>query len=509
MSLLKSSFKIGLFTLLSRFVGYFRDILIASRLGAGAMSDAFLVAFRLPNVFRSLFAEGAFNAAFVPLFAKMKQKEHAQRFAADVFNVLFFALIIMCTLAQIFMPGLVWLLASGFEGEKFVLATQLTRITFFYLLFISLTSLFGGILNSENKFGAVAFTPVLLNITMILTVLLLGNKFENQAYAFAFGVALAGVVQFLYLLNECRKIGFKFKIKLPKLSPDVKHMLKNMVPVMIGAGVLQINVLINTQIASYISDGSVSYLYYADRIAQLPLAIIGTAVGTALLPSLARLYREKDIKKANDMQNHAFDIVWFLSVPAAFGVLAIAYPIISVIFERNSFGHADSVAVSKALLAYSLGIPAFVLLKIFTTGFYSNDDTKTPVKIAAVCIAANIAISLTLIKVFGFDHVGLAIATSAASWLNVILLWYFLSKRKMFSFERKTIIRALKILLSSAIMALVVYEFFAYSNNFIKMSYSLFLSIIVGGMAFVVLAYITKAFDLREYLSILKRKNKK
>ena len=506
MSLLKSSFKIGLLTLLSRLVGYIRDVMIASRLGAGMLSDAFFVSFRLPNIFRSLFAEGAFNAAFVPMFAKIKDKESAREFAERVFAVLLAVLLVFTLLAQIFMPGLVWLLASGFEGEKFELSIILTRITFPYLILISLVSLLGGVLNSVDKFGAVAFTPVLMNFSMIIVVLVLEGYFPNEAYAFSIGVMVSGVVQFAYLYSECRKAGYKLNLKMPHFTPEIKKLLKNMFPVMIGAGVLQINVLVNTQIASYISDGAVSFLYYADRISQLPLALIGTAIGTAMLPMLSRLFRENEVKKANDTQNNAFEIAWFFSVPAAFGVLAVAGPMVSVLFERDNFSHTDSIAVTRALWAYSLGIPAFVLMKIFTPGFYSNDDTKTPVKIAVSCIVANLAISLGLIHFAGFDHVALAIATSVSSWLNVILLVAALHKRKLFSFHAKTTKNAIKILVASIIMAAVVVAFYSAAEEHLPMLIDLVISVGLGGMVFFALAYFTNAFDKEEYIAILKRK---
>lgn len=506
MSLLKSSFKIGSLTLLSRLVGYVRDVMLASRLGAGALSDAFFVSFRLPNIFRSLFAEGAFNAAFVPMFAKIKEKEAAREFAEKVFAVLLAALLVFTIFAQVFMPGFMILLASGFEGEKFELAVMLTRITFPYLIFISLVSLLGGVLNSVDKFGAVAFTPVLMNLSMIFTVLVLEGYFPNEAYAFSVGVMVSGVVQFAYLYNECRKAGYRINLKMPRMNPEIRKLLKNMFPVMLGAGVLQINVLVNTQIASYISDGAVSFLYYADRVSQLPLALIGTAIGTAMLPMLSRLFRENEVKKANDTQNTAFEIAWFFSVPAAFGVLAIAGPIVSVLFERDNFSHDDAMAVTRALWAYSLGIPAFVLMKIFTPGFYSNDDTKTPVKIAVCCIAANLIISLGLIFGLGFDHVALAIATSVSSWLNVVLLAVALHKRKLFKFLDQTISRALKVLGASIAMSVIVVIFYMTLEPYIPMLVNLVFSVGLGGGAFLVITIFSNAFDKEEYLAILKRK---
>ncbi len=506
MSLLKSSFKIGSLTLLSRLVGYVRDMMLAFYLGAGGASDAFQVAFRLPNTFRALFAEGAFNAAFVPMFSKIKAKEAALEFAEQAFAMLLAILLGLTVLAQIFMPAFIMVIADGFEGAQLDLAVALTRITFPYLILICLVSLFGGVLNSIGRFGAVAFTPVLMNLSMILTVLVLQGYFPNDAYAFAVGVMVSGVVQFAYLYFECRKADYKIKLRLPRFSPQIRSLMIKMLPVIIGAGVLQINVLVNTQIASHISEGAISLLYYADRISQLPLALIGTAIGTAMLPSLSRLFREKEARQANDMQNTAFEISWFFSVPAAFGILAIAGPIVSVLFERGEFNAANTVAVTRALWAYSLGIPAFVLMKIFTPGFYSNDDTKTPVKIAVVCIASNLAISLGLIYGAGFDHVALAIATTVSSWLNVLLLVIALYRRDLFRFEKATLVKASKVLLASIIMAAVVIGFYTNAEPYLPMLINLVLSVGLGGVIFIGLAYITNAFDKEEYIAIIKRK---
>ena len=459
MSLLKSSSKIGFYTFLSRVVGYVRESLVAKILGAGLLSDAFFVAFRLPNLFRSLFAEGAFNAAFIPMFAKLKDTEQAKEFAEQVYAVLFVFLVGLTALAQIFMPGFVWLLASGFakDKHKFDMTVLLTRITFPYLIFISLVSLQGGVLNSMHRFSAAAFAPVLMNLTAILFLLGLSKYTETPAHALSWGVLASGLVQFIWLYIACKRAGFALKLRKPKITPEIKTLMKRMLPVAIGAGVLQINVFINTQMASYIADGSVSYLYFADRISQLPLALIGTAIGTALLPMLSQLLRENKTGEANEMQNKGFGFAWFFSLPAAFALVAIAQPIVQVLFQRGEFSANDTTQVTNALIAYSLGIPAFVLIKIFTPGFYSHEDTKTPVLIAVGCIGINLVVSLILVYGFGFNHVGLAISTSISAWVNSVLLWSILHKRGVFTFHRETIINALKVLIASIIMSAVLY----------------------------------------------------
>ncbi len=508
MSLLKSSSKIGFLTFLSRVAGYVRESLVAKILGAGALSDAFFVAFRLPNLFRSLFAEGAFNSAFVPMFAKLKEPEKAKEFAEQVYSVLLTWLVGLTAVAQIFMPGLVWLLASGFKAdpEKFNITVMLTRITFPYLIFISLVSLQGGVLNSLHRFSAAAFAPVLMNLTMIAFMLGLSKYTQTPAHALSWGVLASGVVQFIWLWWACRKAGFSLKINRPEITPEIKTLLKRMLPVALGAGVLQINVLINTQMASYISDGSVSYLYFADRLSQLPLAIIGTAIGTALLPMLSQLLRENKTDEANTMQNKGFEFAWFFAVPAAFALAAIAHPIVQVLFERGKFTADDTTQVTNALIAYSLGIPAFVLIKIFTPGFYSHEDTKTPAKIAVFGIFINLATSFTLVYGFHFNHVGLAISTSVSAWINAFLLWFILNQRGVFIFHKKTIFNAVKILISSLVMALVVAYSYSWLTQKTDVLYALAATVMLGGIIFIVIASILGAFKITEILQMLKKR---
>ena len=508
MSLLKSSSKIGFYTFLSRIVGYVRESLVAKILGAGMLSDAFFVAFRLPNLFRSLFAEGAFNAAFIPMFAKLHEPEKAKEFAEQVFSVLLVFLLGLTILAQIFMPGFVWLLASGFakDKEKFDITVLLTRITFPYLIFISLVSLQGGVLNSMHRFGAAAFAPVLMNLTMILFMLGLSKYTETPAHALSWGVLVSGLVQFAWLYWACKKANFALKLRMPKITPEIKMLMRRMIPVAIGAGVLQINVFINTQMASYIEDGSVTYLYFADRLSQLPLAIIGTAIGTALLPMLSQLLRENKTVEANEMQNKGFGFAWFFSVPAAFALAAIAQPIVEVLFQRGQFTAHDTMQVTNALMAYSLGIPAFVLIKIFTPGFYSHEDTKTPVLIAVFCIFINLVVSLVLVYGFGFNHVGLAISTSISAWINTVLLWAILHKRGVFIFNRATIINAVKVLIAAAAMGFSVYFAYGFLIPRTAILYALVLTVALGGGVFFIIATALGAVKVKELLALIRRR---
>lgn len=504
MSLVKNTLTVGSLTMLSRIVGYARDVLIAAKLGAGPYSDAFFVAFRLPNIFRTMFAEGAFNASFVPMFSKIKDEAAAQSFAANIFSIMFFALTGFTIIAQLFMPAFVWMLASGFaeNEEKFELATSLTRITFFYLLFISLTSIFAGILNSLQKFVVAALAPLILNLTLVGTLLFFADSQIQSAYSLAWGVFVAGILQLIFLYYFTVKTGYIIRPKRPKIDAETRTLFRRMVPVLIGAGVLQINVLVNTQIASYISEGAVSFLYYADRVSQLPLALIGTAMGVVLLPSLSRFLRDGETEKSIATQNQAIWVATFLALPAAVGLGLLAEDITRVLFERGNFSVSDTSAVAKALFAFAFGVPAFVLAKIFTPSFYAAEDTKTPVNIAVFCIIMNVVISLVLINFFNYDHLALAIATAASSWLNVILLNWFLHKKKLFNFHSEAMKKIVQIFICSAAMAATVIMMKSVQISSTP-AIQLFVVIGTAGIAYFAVALLLKTISIRTMLGRL------
>lgn len=455
MSLVKSTATIGFYTLLSRVLGFLRDVTIASSLGASFLSDAFFVAFKLPNFLRRLFAEGAFNSAFVPLFAGMLAvdgKEKARDFASEAMSFLLLILLIVTAVFILAMPYLMYVLAPGFSDnpDKFALTVALTRITMPYIIFISLVSLLGGILNSGDKFAAVAATPVIMNLCLIIIPYFIGDLTPNGAYALAIAVMLSGVAQFLWLVRFCRRQNMLPRLVRPRLTPEVKKLLVLIAPAALGAGVAQINLFIDLIIASQFDSG-VSYLYYADRINELPLAVIGIAVGTALLPMLSRQIREGKIEESFRTQNRALELATFLSLPAAIALVVIAQPIIMVMFERGEFTSVDTAQTYPALMAFALGLPAFILVKILAPAFYANQDTKTPFKIATTCIAVNFA--LNIILMFPLRHVGLALATSIASWVNVLMMTHTLKKRGWLCLEKRLFAQVGKILLASAAMA--------------------------------------------------------
>lgn len=440
MALLRSAATVGGYTMGSRVLGFIRDILTAAFLGAGPVADAFFVAQRLPNLFRSLFAEGAFSAAFVPLFAGMiahDGKANAKRFAEDAIAVLVAVLFIFVVVGEIATPWFLDILAPGFRADetKFALTVGLTRITFPYLLFISLTALQGGMLNSVERFAATAATPMLLNIFLI-GALVLVRPLSGEALAWA--LSLSGFAQFLWLMVSCHQAGLGLSLPLPRLTPEVKRMLKLMLPGVFGAGVTQLNLVVSTAVASLLPSGAVSYLYYADRLNQLPLAVVGIAVGTAILPSLSRQVRLGDDDGARHTQNRGLELALFLTLPAAIGLGVTAWPIMTVLFQRGAFGPVEAQATAAALAAYAAGLPAFVLIKVMTPGFFARHDTATPVKIAFAAMGTNLVLTFLLGLFLPFAHVGIAAATSIAGWVNALSLMVVLHRRGHFKLDPRS-----------------------------------------------------------------------
>ena len=435
MSLLKSAATVGGLTLVSRLLGFLRDQLIAFTLGTGLIAEAFFVAQRIPNLFRALFAEGAFNSAFVPQFARRIEgdgHDAAHKFAIEIFSALLAWLLIFSALAIIAMPWLMFIIAPGFsqEMQKLQLTIDLTRICFPYLLFMSLTALQSGVLNSLNRFTAAAAAPILLNIVMIVSniVAWFFNTGDSAAtgYIFAWGVSIAGVAQYMLLAVACRRAGMPLIPKWPRFSDDVKRVLALSVPGIISGGIMQINLLIATVIATSI-DRAVAYLYYADRLYQLPLGVIGVAIGVVLLPDLSRKLRAGETQAALNSQNRALELSLFLTVPAAIALMAISVPILHTVFEHGAFKSADTLSVAPAVLAFAAGLPAFAMTKVFQPGFYAREDTRTPMRFAIISVAINIIMSLLLSR--WFAHVGIAAATSIAAWANAILLAIALTRR--------------------------------------------------------------------------------
>ena len=460
MALARWAATVGGYTMGSRILGFARDILIASTLGAGPVADAFFIAFKLPNFLRRLFAEGAFNAAFVPLFAATLERDGraaARSFAEDVLTVLLWSVLLLVIVAQIAMPWLMHVLAPGFadEPEKLDLTVQLTRLTFPYILLISLVSLLGGVLNSLYRFAAVAATPILLNLCLIGALLGLSHWTETPGHALAVGVTAGGIVQFVWLVVVAARAGMTLRLRLPRLTPGVKRLLVLAAPVALGAGVAQVNLVVDIIIASLLPEGSVSFLYYADRVNQLPLGVVGVAVGTALLPLLSRQLRAGEAAEAVASLNRAIEMALLLAVPAAVALIVIAGPVIAVLFERGAFGVAEGDATAAALVAYAAGLPAFVLIKVLAPGYFARQDTRTPVRIALLCLAVNIVLNLALMGPMG--HVGIALATTLAGWLNIGLLAGGLARRGFLRPDARLRRRLPRMIAASAGMAVLLW----------------------------------------------------
>ncbi len=512
-SLVKSSATIGFYTMISRILGFARDVTIASFLGASWLSDAFFVAFKIPNFLRRLFAEGAFNAAFVPMFASMLAgdgKEQAKQFADEALSLLVSVLLVVSSISILLMPWLMLVLAPGFDEDpkKYDLTVLLTQITMPYILFISVVSLLGGILNSFNRFAAVAATPILMNLCLILVPIPIASFLPTYAHALAISVFMAGLVQMLWLIYWCRKLGVMPRLRYPKLTERMKKLFSLMAPAAMGAGVAQINLFIDLIIASHIA-GGVSYLYYADRLNELPLAIIGIAVGTALLPMLSKQLREGRLDDAKHSQNRALEFALILALPACMGLIVLAEPLIAVLYERGAFTAADTAKTFPALVAFAAGLPAFILIKVLTPAFYANHDTKTPFKIATLCIAVNLVLNLLLIHPFA--HVGMALATTIAGWLNVSLLVWQLEKRNLFAVDSALTRRLPRILISSVVMSaalLLITPLFApfWSMLFAWKFSGLLLLCAVGVAAYGFALLGSKAVTLRELKGYVRRK---
>lgn len=506
MALLRSITTVGGFTMISRVLGFIRDVLIAAVLGAGATADAFFVAFKLPNLFRRLFAEGAFASAFVPLYAgalEANGKDAARAFAEQAFAVLLWSLLVFVIAVEIAMPWIMVAFAPGFLStpEKFDLTVYLTRITFPYLLFVSLVSLLGGVLNSLGRFAAAAGTPALLNVCLIGAVLWLAPFTATPGHALAWGVAAAGVLQFVWLFVACGREGVWIRPRWPRLTPAVRQLIRRILPVAFGAGIYQINLVVDMVIASLLPSGSISYLFYADRVNQLPLGVVGVAVGTALLPTLSRQVSTGNEAAALASQNRALEFALLLTLPAAAALAVIAYPVISVLFERGAFGAAEVRATAAALAVYALGLPAYVLVKALAPGFYARQDTATPVKIAAVCMVVNLV--LNLILMVPFLHVGIAMATALSSWLNAGLMVYMLVKRGHLKRDQRLKTRLPRMAIAAAGMAGLLFALEValagpLGGGQIERALALVVLIAAGLAAFALLAQLTGAASARD-----------
>ncbi|MFA5121196.1 murein biosynthesis integral membrane protein MurJ [Zavarzinia sp.] len=513
MALMRSVATIGGVTMVSRLLGFLRDTLFAAILGAGMAADCFMIAFRLPNFFRALFAEGAFSAAFVPLYSRIlvgpDGPKRAAHFAGEIATLLVLTVTSFVTLAIVFMPQLMHVLAPGFvdEPEKFNLAVVLTQLAFPYLGYISLVSLLGAILNAHQRFAAPAATPILLNL-VLCGALLLPFKYLDPAHNQAVAITVAGMAQFIWLAIHLRRIGIKLYLFMPRLDEHVRRFFRLLMPAVIGAGIYQVNVLIDTMIASLLPSGAVSYLFYADRLNQLPLAVIGIAISTALLPLLSRQLAAGDIGSALTSQNRALEGAMFMTLPAAAALATIPQTIIGVLFQHGAFNAHDTEQTARALAMLALGLPAFTATKVFTPAFHAREDTRTPMRLAAIALGVNLVVALSLMG--PMQQAGLSLASTVAAWLNMFQLVHILRKRGNFSPDARLIRRGIRLVVATAIMVAVLLTldwllapYFA--GTLLWRIGALVALVGAGGLSFLLASLLTGAIDRDDLRRLIRR----
>ena len=505
-SMVAGFISVGLWTFLSRITGFVRDILMAAWLGTGPVAEAFLVALSLPNMFRRFFAEGAFNTAFVPMFSKkLEGGDDPQGFARDAFAGLSFVLLVFTALGMILMPVLVWLMAAGFVGdERFDLAVEYGRITFPYILLISLASMIGGVLNANHRFTAAAAAPVLLNLLFIIAMYL-GRWFGwDLGLTLAWATPVTGIAQLGLVWWDAHRTGWSFRPRRPRLTPDLKRLLAIALPAMFAGGVVQINLLVGRQVGSFF-DGAIAWLSYSDRLYQLPLGVVGAAVAVVLLPELARRLRAEDHAGGQAAFSRALEFGLFLTLPAAFAISVIAVPMVSTLFERGEFTAFDTRQTANALIVYALGLPAFVLQKILQPLYFAREDTRTPFRFALISMVVNAAVAFGLMGVVGF--LAAAIGTSVAAWVMVGQLWWG-TRHMGQSVQADARVRrtAPRIVLSSALMAAALWGINLWTDRIGMHRLPELALLVFGGAAiYFALSFATGAITLADLKRNVKR----
>ncbi len=457
----RSAGLVGSLTFLSRIAGYARDVVIAYFFGASASTDAFWVAFRIPNLLRRLFGEGSLTISFIPVFTQYletKGKEEAKKIADTVFTILVFLLVLISIGGILLSPYIIKLFAAGFDQSTFDLAVSLNRIMFPYILFISLTALSMGVLNSLRHFFAPAFSPVILNICIIIAVLFFYQNFNVPVYAAAAGVIAGGVLQFLFQLPFLYGRGFLFSVRKQVRHPAVKKIGLLIIPQLFGVAVYNLNILVNTQYASFMSEGTISYLYFSERLIEFPLGIIAVSIATVLLPSLSSHVANKDFDKFRETYSFTLRLMFFILIPALVGLIVLREPICNLLYQRGEFDYAATIFTSQALFGYAVGLWAVGGIRITAPAFYSMQDTKTPVIIAFIAFIANAILGYVLGFTLGYKHTGLALASSISSIINFLLLFYIIEKRVGNVNTRAIIVLLGKLILISGIMGALVWK---------------------------------------------------
>ncbi|MEI4196215.1 murein biosynthesis integral membrane protein MurJ [Roseovarius sp. E0-M6] len=508
--LLSSILTVGGWTLLSRILGFVRDVMITNLVGPGPVMDAFVAAFRLPNMFRRFFAEGAFNAAFVPMFSKrLEAGNDPEGFASQAMSGLAFVLLILCALAMVFMPAFVWVTAEGFYGdERFDMAVDFGRVVFPYIFFISLAALFSGVLNSAGRFAAAAAAPVLLNVMLCVTMgaaALTGGARVVEALVWT--IPLAGLAQLVLVWIAARRAGFSLRVRRPRLSPEMRRLVRIAIPAALAGGVVQVNLLVGQIVASNY-EGAVSWLYAADRLYQLPLGVVGIAIGIVLLPDLSRRLKAGDDAGGRAALSRAGEMCLVLTVPCAVALVVVPLPLVSVLFERGAFTSDDTAATALAVAAYGLGLPAFVLQKVVQPVFFAREDTRSPFRYALVAMVVNAVIAVGLALYIGW--IAAAIATTVAGWVMLgLLVWGGHRMGETTRFDSRFRRRAWRIVLASLLMGavlaglmLLLGPLFAYPG---WRWLALLLLVGLGAAAYFALGAMVRAFSFAEFRDSLRR----
>ena len=511
-SLFRSFFTVSFYTFLSRVLGFIRDILIARYLGSTVIADAFFVAFRIPNFFRRVLAEGAYSAALIPVFSGVvlnpKDEREASDFVENTTSMLLFATVVLTIIFFFGMPYIIQVLAPGFTDNKeaYELAVHFGKIIFPYIIFISLAAHFASINNVHERFAAGAFAPAILNISFILSLFFLTPFVTTAGHALSYGVLIGGILQFLYLYRAVLNF-YRPRIILPVLNEKLKKFFKLFLPGVVGSGVIQLNIVIGTIIASFLPVGAISHIYYADRLNQLPLAIFGIALGIVLLPSLSKAIKQSDQETTNNIQNRSIEFSLLISLPSAIGLFILAEPIIHILFERGAFVAEDTLYTAKVLSYFALGLPAYIIIKVLVSCFFAREDTKTPLYISIVSVITNVVLSLLLIG--SMREMGIALATAISAWINALLLYVFLYTRNLIQFDDILVKNSFKIFINSTILFVAIYVLNgALFNNIIENSVlvnsgllllMIFLAIIIYFALVIVLKVLT-INQLREYL---------
>ncbi|MGQ0681317.1 murein biosynthesis integral membrane protein MurJ [Bradyrhizobium sp.] len=459
-------FTVGGYTLLSRLTGFARDIMLAAILGAGPVADAFFVALRLPNHFRAIFAEGAFNAAFVPAYAHVhgQSEAGAKVFASRIFTLLLSAQVVLLVVAWLFMPQVIAILAPGFSNDpaRGQLAIELTRITFPYLLLITLVTLYGGMLNVMQRFASAAAAPIFLNLSM-MTTLALAAFFPGAGYAAAWGVLIAGILEFFLLAGDAWRSGILPRFAWPRLDEDIRAFFRALGPATIGSMGTQVALFADTIIATFLAAGALSALYYADRLNQLPIGVIGIAIGTVLLPEMSRRLTAGDFDGAAISQRRAFDFTLLLSVPFVAAFIAVPDVIMRAMFARGAFTKGDAAAAGATLAAYAVGLIPFVLIRSAVATFYARKDTATPVKAALTGVAVNVALKIALVG--SLAQVGLALATAVGAWINLLLVIFFAVRAGYLALDRTLLQSFAKFVVAGVVLGAALWLSARFAGN--------------------------------------------